>query len=74
MSMYVYAVGSPFENVLNQYMVTSHPIHPPDLLKQDIDHSLLWEASNGSFGAQSSSDVKLLQNLLEGPRSRAGRA
>lgn len=29
MALYIYAVGAPFETILNNYMITSQAIHPP---------------------------------------------
>lgn len=29
MIVYMYAVGAPFEAILNHYMITSQPIRPP---------------------------------------------
>ena len=29
MALYAYAVGAPFEAILNDYMITSQPIFPP---------------------------------------------
>lgn len=65
LSLYIYAVGSLFEDILNQYMITSKPVHPPELLKTGAYGSLLWETANGSSEALLSADVRLLQNLQE---------
>ena len=29
LALYLYAVGAPFEAILNNYMITSQAIHPP---------------------------------------------
>lgn len=31
LAVYMYAVGAPFEAVLNNYMITSHAIRPPGI-------------------------------------------
>lgn len=31
MALYIYAVGAPFEAILNNYMITSEPIYPPGI-------------------------------------------
>lgn len=44
MAGYIYAVGSPFEEILNNYMITSEGIYPPGL-----DHGLDETVANSSL-------------------------
>ena len=47
MALYIYAVGSPFEVILKNHMITSQPVYPPGL-KEGVDGNLTGIAGNGS--------------------------
>jgi len=63
LSLYMYAVGSPFEAILNNYMITSQALHPPELVHQEMNSSWTWLAANGSVIAPSITSIRLLQSL-----------
>ena len=48
MALYIYAVGAPFEAVLNNYMITSQPIYPPGVAS-GLNGNLTGPATNGSL-------------------------
>ncbi len=59
----MYAVGSPFEAILNNYMITSQALHPPELVHQGMNSSWTWLAANGSVEPLPIAGVRLLQKL-----------
>lgn len=63
LSLYMYAVGSPFEAILNNYMITSQALHPPELVRQGVNSSWTWLADNGSAVPPPIAGVRLLQRL-----------
>ena len=63
LSLYMYAAGSPFEAILNNYMITSAPVHPPDTIRQGSNNSFIWLADNGSVENPPSTAMKLLQSI-----------
>lgn len=62
-SLYMYAVGSIFEDILNSYMITGQALHPPDLVQQVANSSWIWIAANGSVETPPLAGVRLLQSL-----------
>ena len=48
MALYIYAVGAPFEAILNNYMITSQAIHPP-AVSPGLNGNLTGPATNGSL-------------------------
>lgn len=63
LTLYMYAVGSPFEALLTNYMITSEAVHPPNTLGQGSNGSLIWLAANGSVEAPPTEAVRLLQSI-----------
>ena len=49
LTLYMYAVGSPFEATLTNYMITSQPVHPPNAPKQLLNGSSIRLAANRSL-------------------------
>ncbi|CAF9940479.1 hypothetical protein IMSHALPRED_002042 [Imshaugia aleurites] len=49
MAFYMYAVGAPFEAILNKYMITSQAIHPPGVGIQ-LNGTMTWFRVNGTLG------------------------
>ena len=48
MALYIYAVGAPFEAILNNYMITSQAIYPPGVTP-GLYGNLTGLAKNGSL-------------------------
>ena len=48
MALYAYAVGSPFEAILNNYMITSQAIFPPGV-SSTFSGMLTGVGANGSL-------------------------
>jgi hypothetical protein len=62
LSLYTYAVGSPFEALLNNYMITAQALHPPDV-RVGLNNSLTWTSVNGALEAAPAKAMALLQSL-----------
>ena len=62
LSLYVYASGSPFEVILNNYMITAKALHPPDV-RLGFNDSLTWTSLNGTPEAIPAKAAVLLQSL-----------
>ncbi|KAL6721702.1 hypothetical protein ACLMJK_000806 [Lecanora helva] len=62
LTAYMYAVGSPFEAVLNNYMITSQPLHPPATVSQGTNTSFIWLADNGTLVSPPDWGTRLLQS------------
>ena len=48
MALYIYAVGAPFEAILNNYMITSQAIYPPGVAP-GLNGNLTGLTKNGSL-------------------------
>lgn len=48
MALYIYAVGAPFEAILNNYMITSQAIYPPGVTP-GLNGNLTGLSTNGSL-------------------------
>ena len=60
MALYIYAVGSSFEVILNNHMITGQPVYPPGL-KEGVDGNLKGPAGNGNSIPLLGSVTRLLQ-------------
>ena len=50
MSLYMYATGSPFEVLVNNYMITAQAVHPPDTSNiVNLNGTLTNSTTNGLF-------------------------
>ena len=52
-TLYMYAVGSPFESIITDYMIDSRPIHPPTSSSQLLNGTLIRLAANQSLDLSS---------------------
>ena len=58
MGLYAYAVGAPFEAILNNYMITSEAIFPPGV-------DVAWNGSLTGIGMTNGSSLELTGALQE---------